>query len=364
MEKELLKFLEAMKQPSSFEECKDPKHILGQEAVRSLMQAAMQNEETSAIVLSKISSALPQMDPMKACCSAYLCGSIIEEIGVNDCGKDMVEFYCKIIHWCGQLLEFVSKQKEQKVEDLTQEQITMKILKKAFSVMPDEVRSYLGCNFITLAIMDVITRDHSCRNLLRQKNSYETLNIIGNFIPNVNYITQVYVCCMKLPLLVLAPKAGRGFLAEVNDISNCFHLLTFLEAELYKSGLAEAYQLKDYQFNEEVYQCATGESMPFRGETVYSHEQYYNYQVLGKKGTVNDFLPYLIWGELSPEQIPQFHGIATIVMDPDTFGNRSWGEEFVFCCHNGLTPYFHIIRELTKEEVEKYLISDKNSKQE
>lgn len=356
MEEKLLKFLETMKQPSSFEECNDPRSILGQEVVGSLIQTAMQDEKTLGNVLLKVSSELPQMDSMKACCSAYLCGSIIEQIGVNDCGKSMVEFYCEIIHWCYQFLEFAAKQKKQEIEDLTEKDITPKLLKKAFLVMPDAVRAYLGCNLITLAIMDVITRDHSCRKLLRQKDCYEALEAVKEFIPNVDYVTQVYDCCMKLPLLVLAPKAERGFLAEVNDISNCFCLLTFLEAELYKSGLAEAYQLKDYQFNEEFYQCATGESMPFRGKTVYSHEQYYNYQVLGKEGTtVNDLLPYLIWGELPPEQIPQFHGMATIIIDPDTFVNRSWGAEFLFCCHNGLTPYFHIIRELTKEEVQERL---------
>ena len=359
MKEELFEFLEAMKQPSSLEECKEPKVILGQEAFGRLFWKIKESQEKTPEILSVISHELPQMDRLRACCSAYFCGSMIEDVGVSNCGEVMVEFYCDLIKSCYEFLEFVSEQEDQEIEYLTQDQITEQILEKAFLEIPDAVRSYYGCNFITLAIMDIITRDHSSRKLLRQKNCYEMLEVIKEFIPNVDYVTQVYCACMRLPLLVLAPKEKRGFLAEVNDVTNCFHLLTFLEAELYKSGLAKEYKLKDYQFNEEIYQCATGEKMPFRGKTVNAHSQYYNYQVLNKTGNINTLVSDLIWGEMCPEAIPQFHGIATIIMDSETaFAGRSWGSEFVFCCHEGLNPYFHIERELTLQELQEKLSWD------
>lgn len=350
MEKLFDDFMEEMKTVSDFDACQTPKSVTGGKAFNKLLQIA-QKEKEMPTVLKLISSRLPEMDLFHACLGMYLCGYMIERIGVLDSGLAIADYYTYIVESACELLEAAAKKLDIALEDLKPEQLTTPLLEELFLSVPNGVRAFFGCDPATLAVMDVITRESNSRKLMREKRCFEQLETLKRFVPNVDYVTQVYQSCSALPLLVLSPKTERGFLAEVNDLSNCFHLLTFLEAELYQHGLTEAYQLKDYEFHEEIYQYATGEKMPVCGGKIKAHQQYYSYQAVGKQGGMKELLPYLIWGEMPPESIPDIEGTIVIIMDPDTmFAGRSWGTEFVFCCHEGLSPYFKMIRELSSEE--------------
>lgn len=367
MEELLQSFLVEFKAFSTFEEVETPEKVYGKDAFQNLYQYVIKNEDKMPAVLDYISESLCDMDILKTCCAAHFCGSLLHKVGLRNCGIPIVDAFVKITALCCQYLEKTADLISAEKEELSTEQIESVDLEKLFQQAPDCVRAYKGCRLITLAVMDVITKDSVCRFHLRQYDVYSQLEYLQDYIDNIYYVTWVYYACPCMPLVVLNPVMKKGFLAEINDLTYNFHLFTLLEAELYQKELAQNYGLRQYKFNREIYEIAIGKKFPKKAYTIYAHQMYYTYDVLvadtdlnmlGQKG-----LSSLVWGEMSPEEIPKINGKAVIVMDyKEMFASRSWDEHFISSCHSSLNPYFKVVRELTVNEVNHWIEEIKNKK--
>lgn len=362
-------FIKQFQTPSTIEEIRDLNLIYKSDAFQNLFRHLRENTDDMPAAIEKIADALGDMDMLKACCGAYFCGSLIEQAGVGNAGFRIVDFYAKIVVFSCEYLAQVEESLQ--VEELDSSQVAQADLGKLFAASPDHARAYAGCDLATLALMAVATKDQESRMRLRSHKIYRHLQYLQQFIENTGYVTQVHDTCPKMELTVLAPAAGKGFIAQINDLSNCFHLFTLLEAELFQKGQAESYGLKDYRFYKEIYQIAAGTAVPQRNYSIQAHQQYYTYQAVQKDGSYVITVTKdgrtqvdegaLIWGEMPPEAIPRFEGEAMVIMDAKgMFGSRSWDVSFIAKCHDALTPYMQITRELSKDEVDSRMDKIKN----
>ena len=57
-----------------------------------------------------------------------------------------------------------------------------------------------------------------------------------------------------------------------------------MEAELYKKDLLKRYGIDGYEFNETIYNIATGKEYPKEFIETQAHQQYYTIYALGKDG--------------------------------------------------------------------------------
>lgn len=363
-------FFKEFQTPSVKEDLKEPKRVYGSDGFQNTYQHMIKHQEFMPELLDQVSAGLENMDILKGCQAGHFCGSMIGQVGVCGSGRALIDFFVRVAALC---CEYLSKAGEELgVEAPEDDQLEALDMEMMFQKYPDQTRAYRGCDTLALAVMEAITRDGDTRRYLREKNLYRSLEYLEGYIGNIYYVTRVHEACSVLSLTVLAPSKGIGFTAEVNDLWNNFHLMTLLEAELFRAGLDQKYGLVNYEFDEESYQIATGLAYPQKMSSVYCHQQYYTYLAMQKDGAYQTLLTgedgrqqvdanALIWGEMPPDWIPRFDGQSVILMDTvGMFANRSWDVNFISKCHGSLNPYFRITGELSPKEAAALLEKIKN----
>lgn len=364
--------LTEFQEPSTWREVRDPQVIFRQsQYFQPVFSMITQNPDQIPLVLDRIGASLNQLDPLKACCIAHFCGALIEQGAVRNigaAGRAMVDFFGSIvIRSCEYLL---AVEKDLGTEELDAQQVSdweaRKEASALFSQSPDLFRAYHGCELLTLAVMQAIARDAECRIRLRELGILDPMKYLQGFLEVLYYPLTVHDACSQFPLILLIPAAKKGFLAVANDLSNCFHLFTLLEAELFCIGQAEACQLKEYPYSQELHNIAKGNIIPQFSQSIQAHQQYYTWKALQKNGSLQALLggnggkqldpQALVWGEMPPEAIPQIDGRAVILMDQKgMFGGRSWDVSFISKCHDALSPFVQIEKELSQKEFSQWM---------
>lgn len=313
-------------------------------------------------IIDTITASLEKMDLLYACSAAYFCGILIEENGIHHAGKPIVDLFAKTIVLACEYLAEVSDFLKINDEDLNRSDLEKVDKEILFEMNPDRMKAYYGCELLTLVLMTIISRDAQTRFYLREKGVYEHIQYAKSFIKNVCFVEEVYCSCFDLEILVLAPEVEKGFFMKVDDVRNCFHLFTLLEAELCKKDWTERYHIKNYTWNEEIYQIATGKAWPQKEYNVCAHQQYYTFEAIQKDGTIciikNNQVDVntVVWGEMSPESILKLENKIVIIMKNEgMFGNRSWDIGFIRSAHSALNPKLEIIEELSEEEYKKWM---------
>lgn len=360
---DILTYLEWAAKPTTLQEAMDWSQLMKQQEFQSFFQQAMQNEAAGREALTQLSCVLGQMDAFQSCLAAHLCGALIERWGVHETvGRQIVEAFAQtVVLAC----EFVADAQELlgcTDEDLFNEETLEKLdMQEMFAKAPDRTRAFLGCDLITLAAMAVITREHASRFYLRELGIYLHIQYLQQLKEKLYYVEEVYKACVHLPVTVLSPKTMRGFQMVVHDLSNCFHLFTLLEAELYRRDLLEEYAIADYVWDEAIVQIATGAVYPQQQASIAAHQQYYtvhavqadgSYQITRETEQGLQVNPEaLVWGEMPPEAIPEFAGRRVIIIDSEgMFKGRSWDVSFVSKCHDALEPKLEITEMLSETE--------------
>lgn len=347
MGKLVSEYIEWCKEPCNESEVLDLKRIYGNQEFQNLYKYIVENSEAIEETLKILGSSLMEIDLAKACATAHFCGSLIETSGICNMGNDLVDLFEKVINLNSKL---ISEYPEIEDADLS-------TLAKQF---PDEIKSYNGAELLTLAVMAAITRNAESRYYLRSKNLYQKMETLNPYIKSLIYVTFVHDACYDFKVLVLSPKTKKGFWMKAYDIHNCFYLITLLEAELYRKGWLNEYGVKNYTFDEDIYNVAIGKFYPQRLYTIRTHCSYYSYLAIESEniGEITNKLKVqsMIFGEMPPEYIPRVDGYPIIVMNEDGFsGNRSWDSNFAFKCHDALSPSIEILDKLTENEVEEWI---------
>lgn len=345
--------------PTSLAQCQDLQPLLAQKPFQALYQQAMSGEKEGRQMLERLAGVLGELDGFQRALAAHLCGALIERWGMSPTADgQIVEAFAKM---CIQACEFLAGAQKQlgcSDEEFDVEALQQADLSALFAKQPEETRAYLGCDLLTLAAMAVITRDQKARLWLREQNIHPILAYLAQFKENVYYVQEVCQACMQLPLTVLAPKTGHGLRLVVNDISNCFHLFTLLEAEFYRQGWLE--DLANYQWQEKIYRLAAGLEQPRTNVSIAAHQQYYTVQAVQPDGSYRVTLQTdqgvqmdpaaLVWGEMPPEAIAPFEGERIIIVDKEgMFAGRSWDVNFIAKCHGALAPSLEVTAVLSEE---------------
>ncbi|WP_099189611.1 hypothetical protein [Tepidibacter mesophilus] len=351
MNEVLSDYIEWCKEPCKENQAIQIKNLYENERFQKLYKYTEENPNVVADVLKILGSFLNKMDISKACATAHFCGALIESNNVFDIENNLIDLFEKVINLSAECIT--------KMPDINN--VDWNILFKNF---PNEVKAYHGSELLTLAIMAVITRTSESRYYLREKKLYQKLELLEPYIRSIVYVTFVHDACYDFKVLLLAPETKKGFWMKVHDIHNCFYLFTLLEAELYKKGWHNDYGLKDYIFNEEIYNTAIGTFYPKKVYTIEAHCSYQTYLAIkGQEEKSN--LRNMIFGEMPPEYLPKLKGCPIIVMKEDNIkGRRSWDSNFSSKCHDGLSPHIEILEKLTEKEVEEWIDSLLNKEQE
>lgn len=368
MNKIVDKYIDNCNQPSSILQVFNITSLYNNENFREIYRYAMKNDENAYIVLKALTEELDSMDILKACAAAHFCGAIMEKIGTKDCGKAVVDLFIKSIVLSYKYINKVSDSLKIPLKELKEDNVEKADIKEMFEKYPDCLKAYYGCGFLTIPAMSVLVRDRNCLAYLRKKDIFPIMQYLNDFIDNIYYAVELYKTCTDFNITVLAPSVHKGFNIRVNDISNCFHLITLLEAEMHRKRWIKKYKIADYNWNDFIYKVAIGEISPEENCSVHAHQQYYTYHALQSNGDYKIVKPStnndkelidpktLIWGEMPPEAIPLFNGKAIIIMDSKgMFGSRSWDLSFINKCHDFLSPKVTLLDELSSKEVDNLL---------
>lgn len=351
-------YLKWAKAPTNIEQVMDVKLLLQDKVFARFFQQAMEEKEAA---LQLVADALEEMDLFQACIAAHLCGALIESVGAEQNGRQIVEVFDRIVFLSCAYLNDAKEQlglADDVFEPMDMEKVDLQLL---FVQNPERFRAYFGCDLLTLALMAVITRNHEARIALRQKGLYQHMQYLQQFKDSIHYVLEVHDACAMLAVTVLAPAAEMGFRILLNDVSNCFHMFTLLEAELYRKKWLERLQIKDYIWNERIYQIAAGAQYPKQEDSIFAHQQYYtsyalqpdgSYKILMETAKGQQINPdALVWGEMPPEAIPVLDGERIVLVDQQgMFAGRSWDVSFISKCHDALNPFLKITEELSVEE--------------
>lgn len=340
MKEYLNKLLDELEIQSTLEETGTKDILSGMESFRNLFDYLGDHEDQMPQALERISAGLSRLDVYRGCCISFFCGYLIERVGLGTAGPALVEFFDKVIRLAGSYLTIAAELCGEDPDDLDTE--NMPEPEAVFKRNPDAVRAFRGCEPLTLAVMNVITRSPECRRMLRDKDIYGQMDSLLSFVPKLFYVLKVHDACSFMKLMVLAPECRKGFLVEVNDLCNNFTLMAFLEAEFSRSGLFSQMGMGDFQFPADIYEYLTGAAYPSGQGSISLHMGYTFYD------------GGMVWGEMPPESVPNLDSVPVIVMARGMYP-RSFDVQFVLKWHAGLNPYLKIIRELSPDETEEWL---------
>lgn len=141
-------------------------------------------------------------------------------------------------------------------------------------------------------------------------------------------------------LLVVDVQHRKAYVTRYQNIANSFHLFTLLQ-----DALSKVMSLQR-TVPDDVLAVARGQSQ----ERV-SDQSWWHYG----PGTVPEAnIAASIWGEGSPDEIPQIDGYQVVLLWPPILGSRMWDGGFFMPYHAAAPPDVTIINELPPAEVDEW----------
>ncbi|MCC9600895.1 hypothetical protein LOC67_09980 [Stieleria sp. JC731] len=142
-------------------------------------------------------------------------------------------------------------------------------------------------------------------------------------------------------LLVIHVQHRRGFQVAYENLSNCFHLFTLLQAALQNYRFPETQTVPRSLLN-----VAKGMTFEDQSDTAWWHYGVGTYPEADFGGT--------IWGEANPESIPEVDGRQVVLLWPPVLQSRSWGTGFFGPFLQAAPPNVKVLEELDSDEVQRW----------
>ncbi len=299
----------------------------------------------------ELSSLLEKMDLYKASLLSTFIGFACEKEEDTSAGEGIVKLFSRS---CKQVYEMFQSLGEDGECGLPED------MSEIYRINGDWARAYFGFNILCVSVMAFLTRDVSLRKIMEEPEIAEQVEYLTEETPESPYLKSVYYVdlmrntCGKRKLLVLYPAKKSGFLAEANDMNNCFHLLFLLEEQIHQK-LGEKYGMHEFRAAKSLIRLAYGEYPDDCWNNSYSMQfMECNYGAAGHNTYEQDDAMRLIWGEMPPEAIPEIDGRGVIILF-ETGINRSFSANFLAVPHPALKPSVEIERELTEAEYDAWV---------
>ncbi|MDB5346517.1 MAG: hypothetical protein JWP89_4894 [Schlesneria sp.] len=141
-------------------------------------------------------------------------------------------------------------------------------------------------------------------------------------------------------LLVVHVAGRKGCFVSYENISNCFHLFTLLQASL--AGLVPGTKTTPRN----VVAVARGESTHAVTDVAWWH--------YGRGDVPEANFAASVWGEGSPDQIPVVNGVQVLLLWPPIMGGRSWDGGFLMPLLAATPPSVTVLNHLTSEQLDEW----------
>ena len=371
METVIKEYIDYAKEKSNIDEVVNKKLISQNEKFLKLKEYVKNNHDKELEICREISNELNNMDILKSYYAANFIGHSLfhYETADDKIGKDIIDLFFKNIDNSCRFIENASQLYNVDEDELTEDDIAKINIDIMYRLDYKPLEAFIGIDIMIAPIMTVICSNHNLRKYFIDLGLTEHIEYLEVYIPALSYIYAGIEACVKTKILVLSRKTERGFYIEASDMSNGYYLITLLESELYKKDLLKRYGIDNYEFNEHVYNIAMGTESPKELIESQAHQQYYTIYALQKDGKYNIEdengeleLINIIYGDMSPEEIPDIDGTRIIIMDSEGMWNNpiKWNMNYFSKVHQKLNPYVKILDEISDEEYKTWIEKIKN----
>ncbi len=363
----LKKYIEYAKEKSNIDEVLNKKLISQNENFLKLKEYSKNNHNEEFEICQKLSLELKNMDILKSYSAANFIAHAFYHTDKVDknIGKKIIDLFYNNMDYACRFIENVSKFYNVDEDEITENDIANLNLEIMYRLDYKPLEAFLGIDMMVAPIMTVACASRPLRSYFRSLEPVEYIEYLENYITGLGYLHVAAEACDITKVLILSPKVERGFFIETADISNCYYLITLMEAELYKKDLLKRYGIEGYEFNEKIYNIAMGKEYPQELIETQAHQQYYTIYALDKDGKYkieNENgeldLNNIIYGDMGPEEIPNdIDDTHIIIMDSDGMWNKAvkWDTNYFTKLHPKLNPYLKILNEISDKEYKDWI---------
>ncbi len=372
MEDIVKEYIDYTKQKSNIEEVVNKKLISQNEKFLKLKEYVKENHEKELDICRQIASEFENMDILKSYYAANFVGHSLhhEDIIDDEIGKNIINLFFRNIDNACRFIENAAQLYNVDEDDLTDDDIARINMDIMYRLDYKPLEAFIGIDMMIPPVMTVICSNQDLRKYFINLGLEDHIEYLEGYVNALSYVHIGIEACYKTKILVLSPKVQRGFYIEASDMSNGYYLITLLEAELYKKGLLKRYGIDNYEFNETIYNIATGNEHPQELMEAEAHQQYYTMYALQKDGTYNiedengELDCYkILYSDMSPEEIPDLDGTHILIMDSEGMWAKpvKWDISYFTKPHQKLKPYVKILDEISDEEYNSWIEKIKNS---
>lgn len=361
------KYIEYAKEKSNIDEVLNKKLISQNENFLKLKEYSKNNRNEEFEICKKLSLELKNMDILKSYSAANFIAHAFYHTDKVDknIGKKIIDLFYKNIDYACRFIENISQFYNVDEDEITENDIANLNLEIMYRLDYKPLEAFLGIDMMVAPIMTIACASRPLRSYFRSLEPIEYIEYLENYIAGLGYLHVASEACDITKILILSPKVERGFFIETADISNCYYLITLMEAELYKKDLLKRYGIEVYEFDEKIYNIAIGKEYPKELIETQAHQQYYTIYALGKDGKYkieNEEgeleLNNIIYGDMGPEEIPNdIDDTHIIIMDSEGMWNKAvkWDTNYFTKLHPKLNPYVKILNEISDKEYKDWI---------
>ncbi|MCZ9887394.1 hypothetical protein [Brachyspira hyodysenteriae] len=372
MEDIVKEYIDYAKQKSNIEEVANKKLVSQNEKFLKLKEYVKENHDKELDICRQIASEFENMDILKSYYAANFVGHSLhhEDIIDDEIGKNIINLFFRNIDNACRFIENAAQLYNVDEDDLTDDDIARINIDIMYRLDYKPLEAFIGIDMMIPPVMTVICSNQDLRKYFINLGLEDHIEYLETYVHALSYVHIGIEACYKTKILVLSPKVQRGFYIEASDMSNGYYLITLLEAELYKKGLLKRYGIDNYEFNETIYNIATGNEHPQELMETEAHQQYYTMYALQKDGTYNvedengELDCYkILYSDMSPEEIPDLDGTHILIMDSEGMWTKpvKWDISYFTKPHQKLKPYVKILDEISDEEYNTWIEKIKNS---
>ena len=361
------KYIEYAKEKSNIDEVLNKKLISQNENFLKLKEYSKNNRNEEFEICKKLSLELKNMDILKSYSAANFIAHVFYHTDKVDknIGKKIIDLFYKNIDYACRFIENISQFYNVDEDEITENDIANLNLEIMYRLDYKPLEAFLGIDMMVAPIMTIACASRPLRSYFRSLEPIEYIEYLENYIAGLGYLHVATEACDITKILILSPKVERGFFIETADISNCYYLITLMEAELYKKDSLKKYGIEGYEFDEKIYNIAIGKEYPKELIETQAHQQYYTIYALGKDGKYkieNEDgeleLNNIIYGDMGPEEIPNdIDDTHIIIMDSEGMWNKAvkWDTNYFTKLHPKLNPYVKILNEISDKEYKDWI---------
>lgn len=361
------KYIEYAKEKSNIDEVLNKKLISQNENFLKLKEYSKNNRNEEFEICKKLSLELKNMDILKSYSAANFIAHAFYHTDKVDknIGKKIIDLFYKNIDYACRFIENISQFYNVDEDEITENDIANLNLEIMYRLDYKPLEAFLGIDMMVAPIMTIACASRPLRSYFRSLEPIEYIEYLENYIAGLGYLHVATEACDITKILILSPKVERGFFIETADISNCYYLITLMEAELYKKDLLKRYGIEGYEFDEKIYNIAIGKEYPKELIETQAHQQYYTIYALRKDGKYkieNEEgeleLNNIIYGDMGPEEIPNdIDDTHIIIMDSEGMWNKAvkWDTNYFTKLHPKLNPYVKILNEISDKEYKDWI---------